>query len=53
MAVTADHPDFRLERTSAATHHVHVPASALAEPRRRRAARAVLEQALARIAGPQ
>ncbi|MGY1840256.1 MULTISPECIES: NUDIX domain-containing protein [unclassified Modestobacter] len=49
--VADDHPDFRLERTSAATHHVHVPASALDEPVRRQAARAALEQALARITG--
>jgi len=51
VAVTDDHPDFRLERTSAATHHVHVPASALDDPARRHAARAVLEQGLARIGG--
>jgi hypothetical protein len=30
-----------------ATHHVHVPASVLDDPARRRAARAALEQALA------
>ena len=51
VAVTRAHGDFRLEQTSAATHHVHVPASALDEPARRQAARAALEQALARIAG--
>lgn len=51
VTVTADHPDFRLERTSAATHHVHVPAAALHEPAHRQAARAALEQALARITG--
>jgi len=44
-------PDFRLERTSAATNHVHVPASALDNPVRRQAARAALEQALARVSG--
>jgi hypothetical protein len=51
VAVTASFPDFRLERISAATHHVHVPASVLDDPARRRAARAALEQALARVAG--
>ena len=53
VAVTQAHPQFRLERTSAATHHVHVPTPALDEPARREAARAALEQALARIAGAQ
>ncbi len=48
VAVTRAHPDFRLEQTSAATHHVHVPASALDEPARRQAARVALEQALGR-----
>ncbi|CCH89519.1 NUDIX hydrolase (modular protein) [Modestobacter italicus] len=47
VALTADHPDYRLERTSAATHHVHVPASALTGPGRQ-VARAALERALAR-----
>ena len=51
IAVTDAHPDFRLERTSAATHHVHVPASALADPARRQVARDALERALARVAG--
>jgi hypothetical protein len=51
VAVTGYFPDVRLERTSAATHHVHVPASALDDPARRQAARAALEQALARVAG--
>jgi hypothetical protein len=51
VAVTTDHPDFRLERTSAATHHVHVPASALTEPALRQAVRAALAQALDRISG--
>ncbi|MCZ2813847.1 NUDIX domain-containing protein [Modestobacter sp. VKM Ac-2979] len=51
VTVAEDDPDFRLERTSAATHHLHVPAAALDEPARRQVARAVLEQALARIAG--
>jgi ADP-ribose pyrophosphatase YjhB (NUDIX family) len=50
VAVTRDFPDFRLERTSAATHHVHVPAAALGDVQRRRAARAALEHALARVA---
>ena len=53
IAVTRAHPDFRLEQTSATTHHVHVPASALDEPARRRAARAALEQALSRGSGTQ
>ena len=51
IAVSRAHPDFRLERTSAATHHVHVPMPALADSARRQAARGVLEQALGRIAG--
>ncbi|WP_206330493.1 NUDIX domain-containing protein [Modestobacter sp. KNN46-3] len=51
VTVADDHPDFRLERTSAATHHVHVPASALDEAARRQVARTALEQALARITG--
>jgi ADP-ribose pyrophosphatase YjhB (NUDIX family) len=51
VAVSGSFPDFRLERTSAATHHVHVPASALDDPARRQAARGALEQALARVSG--
>ncbi|MGY1834344.1 NUDIX domain-containing protein [Blastococcus sp. SYSU DS0510] len=41
----------RLEQTSAATHHVHMPTSALADPVARRAAMEALERALARAAG--
>jgi len=44
-------PDVRVEPTSAATHHVHVPAAALDDVRARHAARAALERALARVAG--
>jgi hypothetical protein len=51
VAVSGSFPDFRLERTSAATHHVHVPASALDDPARRQAAHGALEQALARVSG--
>jgi ADP-ribose pyrophosphatase YjhB (NUDIX family) len=51
VAVTRAFPDVRLEQTSAATHHVHVPASALDDPARRQAARGALEQALARVSG--
>lgn len=51
VAVTAGFPGFRLERTSAATHHVHVPVLALADPGERRAAMAALERALARVTG--
>ncbi|SOC50276.1 ADP-ribose pyrophosphatase YjhB, NUDIX family [Blastococcus aggregatus] len=50
-SVGAEFRSFRLERTSAATHHVHVPMLALAEPVERRAAMAALERALARVAG--
>jgi ADP-ribose pyrophosphatase YjhB (NUDIX family) len=48
IAVTRAQPDFRLEQTSAATHHVHVPAAAVDEPARRQAARTALELALDR-----
>ncbi|WP_369140949.1 NUDIX domain-containing protein [Modestobacter versicolor] len=51
VALAGGNPDFRLERTSAATHHVHVPAAALDDPARRQVARVALEQALGRIAG--
>jgi hypothetical protein len=53
VAVRDDFPDFRLERTSAATHHVHVPAAALNDPHQRHAAGTALERALARLAGHQ
>jgi len=49
IAVTREHPEFRLERTSAATHHVHVPMGSLADSGVRRAAMDALERALARI----
>ena len=49
VAVTGAHPDFRLERTSAATHHVHVPAAALGDSGSVRAATAAIERALARV----
>lgn len=49
VSLAADFPTFRLEQTSAATHHVHVPMLALADPAERRAAVAALERALARI----
>jgi hypothetical protein len=48
IAVTRAHRDFRLEQTSAATHHVHVPAAAVDDPSRRQAARAALQRALGR-----
>lgn len=51
LALTSEFPGFRLERTSAATHHVHVPVLGLADPSERRAAAAALERALARAAG--
>ncbi|GAB3358714.1 NUDIX hydrolase [Modestobacter lapidis] len=50
VALTGDFPDFRLERTSAATHHVHVPMPALADPAARRAAMEALGRALVRVA---
>lgn len=49
VTLATDFPSFRLERTSAATHHVHVPMLAVADPAERRAAIAALERALARI----
>ncbi|MBN1093322.1 NUDIX hydrolase [Blastococcus sp. TML/M2B] len=52
VAVSAEFPGFRLERTSSTTHHVHVPLLALTEPVERRAAIAALERALARIVEP-
>jgi ADP-ribose pyrophosphatase YjhB (NUDIX family) len=51
VAIAAAHPDFRLERTSGTTHHVHVPATSLSDPGPARAAAAALERALARVAG--
>lgn len=51
LALTSDFPGFRLEQTSAATHHVHVPVLALADPRERGAAIGALERALARVTG--
>lgn len=51
ISVAADFPSFRLEQTSAATHHVHVPMLTLADPAERRAAIAALERALARVTG--
>ena len=51
VAVTGAFPDVRLEQTSAATHHVHVPASGLGDPVRVAAATAALERALARVTG--
>ena len=45
-------PGAWLEQTSAATHHVHVPASALTGPSRQ-VARAALERALARTFSPR
>lgn len=51
IALAADFPSFRLERTSAATHHVHVPMLAVADPAERRAAIAALERAVARVTG--
>ncbi|WP_345770676.1 NUDIX domain-containing protein [Blastococcus saxobsidens] len=53
VAVTGRFPAFRLERTSAATHHVHVPVLALVDPVVRRAAMDALERALVRVAGGQ
>ena len=51
QTVTRNFPHFRHERTSAATHHVHVPMLALADPPDRRAAMAALERALVRLTG--
>jgi ADP-ribose pyrophosphatase YjhB (NUDIX family) len=51
IAVSSGRPDFRLERTSAATHHLHVPMASLADPDQRRAALDALGRALARISG--
>ncbi|MGY1753817.1 NUDIX hydrolase [Blastococcus sp. SYSU D01042] len=53
VALTEDFPGFRLEQTSAATHHVHVPMLALADPDERRAAMSALERALTRVSGSQ
>ena len=50
QAVVETFPDLRLERTSAATHHVHVPVLALADPVERAATVSALERALARTA---
>ncbi len=49
--VAGEFPGFRLEQTSATTHHVHVPMLAMADPAERLAAMAALERALARITG--
>ena len=52
VAVAAERPGLRQERTSAATHHVHVPADLLdADADLWRVATAALERALARAAG--
>jgi ADP-ribose pyrophosphatase YjhB (NUDIX family) len=48
IEVAGADPDFRLETTSAATHHVHVPVTALDEPARRGVTMSALERALAR-----